>query len=201
NNYKSLMSYSHQLVLSSTVNSYSGANDPTFNDWANLKLDFPQSFPYLGNTFGYNAPGAADDEDPEFTIADYVALNGADPDLSPPSVTILSPAGGSPLPPDGTLTVQVQASDDRGVGSVTVSFDKDGDGTTTGMGETVVATQTGPDTYQAVFTGVSGAAGTRAVRVVAADTSGNVTPATRNVTIPLAVQSVTPTSTGVGVRF
>ena len=41
NNYLSLMSYSWQLQgPPSIVNSYAGAADPTYNDWANLQMDF-----------------------------------------------------------------------------------------------------------------------------------------------------------------
>jgi hypothetical protein len=78
NNYLSLMSYSHQVIRSSPVSSYSGAGDPTFNDWANLKMDFAEYDLTLGNSFGaFLAHGSTTTtvEDPEMNDALFQELN------------------------------------------------------------------------------------------------------------------------------
>lgn len=49
--YHSLMNYIFQFKPgAANVNSYSGAGDAVFNDWANVRLDFQSSFNSLGNT-------------------------------------------------------------------------------------------------------------------------------------------------------
>jgi hypothetical protein len=94
-NYLSLMSYSWTLACSTeaSVQSYSGASDPTFDDWANLQHNFIDSMIHMGNT-----EGLAYGNDPEYlqftpepSPADYVVVNGA-ADTTPPVVSITSPA-------------------------------------------------------------------------------------------------------------
>jgi hypothetical protein len=195
-NYHSLMSYAYQLQVPSTVNSYSGAGDPVFNDWANLRMDFQNYDIHLGNTLdlGTGVPPAPDS--PEPTIADYQALNSASPDLTPPAVLITAPAPGSVVPTGSALTISLTATDDVQVGSVTVSFDVNGDGIIDAS-EVVTATSTGPDTYQAVFSSISGPSGARTIEVTAADTSYNYGTATVTVqvsaTAPPTV-TITPSS-------
>lgn len=49
--YHSIMNYVFQFQPgTANVNSYSGAGDAVFNDWANLRLDFQSAFNHLGNT-------------------------------------------------------------------------------------------------------------------------------------------------------
>ncbi|NQT82629.1 IPT/TIG domain-containing protein, partial [bacterium] len=74
--------------------------------------------------------------------------------------------------------------------SVTVMFDIDGDGATTGPGESVLADKTGVNLYTAEFPNIAGPNGSRTVSVVAADTSTNTSPAE----IPVTVGGVEPTT-------
>jgi C1A family cysteine protease len=56
-----------------------------------------------------------------YAIVDFAAGNGPLPDVSAPSATIISPAGGSQI--TGSVTVSATATDDTGVASVTLSVD------------------------------------------------------------------------------
>lgn len=110
------------------------------------------------------------------------------PDTEPPVVQIKSPPAGWPIEQDSTLRVEVYAYDDIELSSVTVSFDIDGNGTTIGFGETVVAEKTGVNLYSAEFYSISGPNGPRTVSVEAVDSSMNVSPAS----VPVTVGGVEP---------
>jgi len=171
--YQSIMSYSFQLEVHSGVNSYSNASDATFDDWAYIKYDFPNSGYFLGNTFG-QSPGASDENYPDPTVKDYEELNNAPVDLKPPAVSISSPAPGTTIAYGGSFTVTAAASDNVEVDAVRMYFDLNGDGLTSGPGEVKNATTSGGGTYSAVFTNALGPFGARKILVLAIDTSENV---------------------------
>ena len=89
----------------------------------------------------------------------------------------MSEAISSPAPNGGVLlghdlVVNITAADNAQISRVSASFDIDGNGVVD-AGDAVTATQTGANTYQAVFPSVSGPSGTRAVRAIAWDSSSN----------------------------
>jgi hypothetical protein len=170
NSYLSLMSYSWSLKCSSTVQSYSGTTNPTFDDWANLQHDFPNAAVYLGNSLDLTL-GAAP-QAPEPTAADYQNLNGP-PNSAPPVIKILKPAANGNVGLTLPLQVTANATDTTPVASVTVAFDVNGDGNTTDPGEKVQAKVTGANTYAANFAALSGPPGPRTITVSAIDTTGN----------------------------
>jgi hypothetical protein len=171
--YHSLMSYFYQLQgPPSSVNSYSGAGDPTFDDWANIRMDFQNYDIHLGNTLALGASGTPPPSQPEPTAFDYQFYNTSPPDLTAPTSSFTAPAAGTAITPGGGLTVILTATDDVQVGSVVVDFDVNGNGQID-SGEEVVATSTGPNTYQAVFQNITGPAGSRTIRATAVDTSYN----------------------------
>jgi hypothetical protein len=112
------------------------------------------------------------------------------PDTQPPFVAIKSPPAGWPIKQGETLLVEVNAYDDVGLSSVGVTFDIDGDGATTGAGESILADKTGVNLYTAEFATIAGPNGPRTVNVVASDTSGNTSPAD----VPVTVGGVEPTT-------
>jgi len=187
--YLSLMSYSYSLECNpiSEVQSYSVAGDPTFNDWANLQLNFSDSQLHLGSSVGdsFGSYPEADLETPEQTTIDYVNINGPI-DSTPPQAAITSPKAsaneGLTLP----LKVTVTATDNQAVGSVSVSFDVNGNGTID-PGELIVAKASG-STYTANFPALSGAAGNRTITAAAIDTSGN----TASTSISVHVEAPNP---------
>ncbi|MCB1098564.1 MAG: IPT/TIG domain-containing protein [Verrucomicrobiae bacterium] len=105
------------------------------------------------------------------------------PDTTAPVVEIKSPPPGWPVRFDETLMVEVSAFDDVEMGTVTVSFDIDGDGNVSREGETMQVPRSGPNLYTVEFAGVAGDAGSRQVTVSAVDTAGNVAPASVPVTV------------------
>jgi len=111
------------------------------------------------------------------------------PDTEAPFVAIKSPLAGWPIEQDDTLTVEVNAYDDVELASVTITFDIDGDGATSGEGESILAEKTGVNLYTAEFPNITGPNGSRTVNVVAADTSMNTSPAD----VPVTVGGVEPT--------
>jgi len=188
-NYNSLMSYSWQLQCNvvSTVQSYSGQGDPTFNDWANLQHNFSDSEMHLGNTianaFGNGAE--VNQGSPEQTAADYYIQNGP-LDTTPPVVAVQSPVANALVGLTLPLTVMVNATDNVQVAGVSVAFDVNGNGNTNDPGELVSATLTGTNTYQASFAALSGPVGNRVITASAIDTSGNIS------TVKVTVQVVEP---------
>lgn len=205
--YQSLMSYSWQLQCNvvSPVQSYSASTN-TFDDWANLQHNFADSQMHLGNTQGlsFGTFSEVDQTGPEQNMADYVNQNGPI-DSTPPVVAITSPKAnaneGLTLP----LRVTVNATDNVAVGSVSVSFDVNGNGTID-PGELVVATASGA-TYTATFPALSGPAGTRAIRASAIDTTGNTATTSINVhvqapnPVPSLTSLVPPSATHGGAAF
>jgi len=170
--YLSLMNYEHQLDLKSKVNSFSGEDDLTFNDWANIKLDFQSALIHLGNTFDKGFGGAAEEHNDtdEPTTEDFKLINGS-LDLASPTVTINSTTSSTVISIGNNLTVDVNATDNVAIDSVIVSFDINGDGSTDDPSEVVVATQVEPNKYQAIFANISGQNGTRTITAIASDTS------------------------------
>jgi hypothetical protein len=174
NNYLSLMSYSWTLACNSAVQSFSGATDPTFDDWANLQPDFPNVAIHLGNSLGlaFGALPESTEQVPEPTPADYTNKNGP-PNSVPPVIKILKPAANGNVGLTLPLQVTVNTTDSTPISSVTVAFDVNGDGNTNGTGENVRAKLTGANTYAANFAALSGPTGPRTIAVSAIDTTGN----------------------------
>jgi uncharacterized delta-60 repeat protein len=173
-NYLSLMSYSHQTNPASPVNSYSGAGDPTFDDWSNLKLGFQNTLVHVGNTFGLGLGdiGQAEPE-PELTVAQVEELIGGPLDLEAPTQAILSPATNASVQLNDAFAVDIEANDPSGVGAVEVRFDVNGDGDTDDQGDRVLAAIGINGNYTTNFDSLSGQAGPRMLRVIAIDTLGN----------------------------
>ncbi|HTQ57960.1 MAG TPA: Ig-like domain-containing protein [Bryobacteraceae bacterium] len=185
NNYLSLMSYSWQNVCNtaSAVQSYSGANDPTFDDWANLQHNFSDAMLHLGNTLGLAFGTFPEDQQftPETSFADYVNTNGPT-DTTPPVVAIKSPAANGKVGLTQPLKVTVTATDNIQVQSVTVSFDANGNGAID-PSELVIAKSSGTNTYTANFPALSGPAGSRTITASAVDPIGNSASATESVNV------------------
>lgn len=203
-NYLSLMSYSYSSVCTpvSAVQSYSGATDPTFDDWANLRHDVPDVAFHLGNSLGL-ALGPVPEETqqaPELTGLDYVNQNGP-ADHTPPAITIQSPAAGGKVGLTLPLHVIVNATDNSAIASVTVTLDVNGDGDTKDSGEKVLAKLSGM-TYVAGFAALSGSTGSRTITVSAIDASGNWTTKSESVSVvqPNPVPALASLSPGSATR-
>lgn len=120
--YLSLMSYAHQNVRGSTVNSYSGAGDPTFNDWFNLRPDFNRAQIHLGGARqnalvrdAALAPGTivtagdgVNDHDPGEEQAEQAS--GGPLDFEKPTVDITSPNYGTSFLQGQNLPVVLTAT-------------------------------------------------------------------------------------------
>ena len=182
--YLSLMSYSHQLECTprSLVQSYSSILDPTFGDFQNLRMDFLNSQIHLGNSigqgFGAGAPFDLIGSPSEQNIADRELLNGPI-DLTAPAVSIAGPAS---FAVGAAANVQITASDANGVTSISASFDVNGNGVIDPT-ETVLPVLGLPGQYLASFGPVSGPAGVRQAKAVAADPSMNPGMGFANITI------------------
>jgi hypothetical protein len=110
------------------------------------------------------------------------------PDTNAPFVSIKSPPAGWPIEAGQTLFIEVNAYDDIELASVAVTFDIDGDGATTGPGESVPAIRTAVNLYTVEFQNLSGPNGPRTVNVTASDTAGNASLAD----LPITVGGVEP---------
>ena len=196
--YLSLMSYSWQNECNpiSQVQSYSGAKDPTFDDWANLQFNFSDSAIHLGNSLGLSFGDFPEVglETPELNGVDYINVNGPISG-TPPVVAITSPAANGNVGLTLPLTVKVNATDPVSIASVSVSFDVAGNGTN----DLIVAKGTAPS-YTASFPAVSGSAGTRVLTASAMDTSGNTATTSINVNVETpnpvpSLKSLSPAST------
>jgi len=108
-------------------------------------------------------------------------------------VSITSPAANSAV--NGTLTVNVTATDNVAIDTVSVLFDVNGNGVAD-VGDGVIATSTGGNTYQAVFNGVSGTQGLRPLKVIAWDTATNFTTSVINVDVGGIPLAMVPAVTG-----
>lgn len=187
--YKSLMSYTWQNNCNGTVQSYSIDTDATFDDWANLRSDFPDVQNFLGNTLGLalgDVPESTE-QAPELTVQDYINHNGP-PNYTPPAVKVQTPAAGANVGLTLPLNVVVDATDSAGVSSVTVSFDVTG----TGALDTVAAKLSGT-TYKVSFPALSGSTGARTITASAIDYLGNYATAKESVNVitPNPVPSLT----------
>ncbi len=196
--YASMMSYSWQLDCSTPypVTSYSDSNDNTFDDYANMRMDFPNIMFHMGSSLGFDIGSFSMGEylfqNPEPNYDLYVAQNGP-LDTVAPFVSITSPAANSNV--NGSLTVNITASDDVAIDSVSALFDVNGNGVAD-MGDGVVATSLGGNQYQAIFNGISGTNGLRPLTVVAYDTSTNFTTSIINVDVGGIALAMVPNVVG-----
>jgi hypothetical protein len=202
NNYLSLMSYSHQLANPSAVNSYSGAADPTYDDWRNVQLGFQRSLFHLGNSLGlgFGAEASSEDE-PSLDRVQAEQISGP-LDYTPPTAAITSPAPNATVNVGGSVAVTVSATDNSAVASVLVTFDTNGDGDVDDAGEQLAASFAGGSSYTATFANVAGPAGSRAVNAQATDTSGTTTDAVAvNVNVSSSSDTTPPTVLNSGFDF
>ncbi|MEZ5301868.1 MAG: IPT/TIG domain-containing protein [Verrucomicrobiales bacterium] len=93
-------------------------------------------------------------------------------DVSPPGIQIDHPAADEFVEIGEALTADVSITDDFAVAAAHATFDINGDGDVDDLGESIAATHLGAGRYQAVFANVSGAPGTRSLRLSAVDSSG-----------------------------
>jgi hypothetical protein len=114
------------------------------------------------------------------TVSSAVSVTVSNLDVTPPTVSILTPADGATLA--GTATLTAGASDNKGVASV--QFQIDG----SNLGSPVTSA---PYTYSWDTTTVS--AGSHKVTAVATDTSGNTASSSVNVTVNQSSDSTKPT--------
>ncbi|MGK7939127.1 MAG: type I secretion C-terminal target domain-containing protein [Crocosphaera sp.] len=190
--YRSIMSYVHQINGDTDVDSFSGDTDNTFDDWANIELDFFNSPIHLGNSFvlGLGGAGASHvDHLPEPGAQDFERFNNPRPEENKPTIIIESLSSDTTLPVGSDLTITLTVTDDSGVERVDVLFDVNGDGDTDDTGEILQASMIAPDTFEVTFTdvaGVAGADGVRSVLMVAKDIHENV---------ELETLDITPTGT------
>jgi hypothetical protein len=194
--YLSLMSYAHQLQCDppDSIQTYSGATDPTYNDFANLNHTFFDVDYFMGNTFGLRSSGQSSlsSPNPEPNLTNYIQLNGP-MDRFPPAVTVTSPPPLSVVPQGSTLTVSFNATDNVAVASASASFDVAGNG----QRRQIAATHVSGSTYQAVFSNISGPNGYRTVQAFATDTSTNV----GSSFLPLQVGSGSPGSPNIAATL
>jgi beta-lactam-binding protein with PASTA domain len=198
--FKSVMSYTWQLECNPTPLQpfYSVSGDATTDNYQHLQFNFPDVQFHLstslGEARGEGFPGDLQQQTPEQTLLDFIAKNGP-LDTQPPTVGISSPANASNVVAGGTLTVNITASDNQAVSRVSASFDINGNGIIE-AGEAINATQTGANTYQAVFPSVGGPVGARTVSAIAFDTSSNSTRAAISVNVVANVQVAVPNVVG-----
>ncbi|HMP73285.1 MAG TPA: hypothetical protein PKE55_08485 [Kiritimatiellia bacterium] len=100
-------------------------------------------------------------------------------DTTPPVISMTAPVPGALIHLGSTMTNLLTVTDDQSVAGVQVSFDRDGDGSVTGSGETIAATLISGSNYRAVFAGLSGPEGPRTITATAWDPSGKTTTASR----------------------
>lgn len=100
-------------------------------------------------------------------------------DTTPPTISFNSPTNGATV--SGSISVQVAASDDTGVSSVTLYLD----------GTAVASASAAPYTFAWNTTAVSN--GTHTLKAVAADAAGNTASASISVTVSNAADTAPPT--------
>jgi|SRR5579871_1641744 len=183
-NYLSLMNYEWTDACNSTVTSYSGAGDLTFDDWANLQFDLTDAAIHLGNTLrlGFNSVPEESQAAPEPNVLDFLTANGP-PSTVPPVIKIQTPAANGNVGLTLPLGVSATVTDAAPISSVTVAFDVNGDGNTTDPGENVLAKLNGTNTYSAGFSALSGPTGLRTITVSAIDNYGNYASVTEAVNV------------------
>jgi len=184
NQYLSLMNYDWQLDCAevSPVQAYSTTGDPTFDDFANLNLNFPEVFFYAGNTLGKDYGFGADLQTTEQNVQDYINKNGPI-DFVKPAVAIASPAANAKFGLGGPLPVSVHATDNVAVASVQITFDANGDGTIEPSEILHPKASGAGSTYNAQFSTISGSPGTRVLTAIATDTSGNTAKTSINISV------------------
>ena len=199
--YDSLMSYSWQLdcpsqgspggAAVSNVQSYAGATDQVFDDWAHVRLDFQASSVHLGSSLWHDSyDGAVADsvnalkqDNDTYNILSYRRDHGGhDPDLAPPTAALTGPRDGKQYAVGDVVTTTFTALDDVGIDRVTASLDVNGDGTID-ANETVTAVAGPNNTYTAAFPALSGPQGTRRLVVTAYDLSGGAGGASRTIKV------------------
>ncbi len=157
------------------VRDYSRVDDPVFNDWANIKLDFSNYADFLGNSFNKGRfLLSSGSQTPESTIKQIEDRLGP-LDSGAPYVTIDSPLANEEIPIGVDILVRLTADDDFGVNAIEVSFDVNGDGSIITAEETLMASLAGINTYQTIFSNISGVSGLRNIVVNAKDISSRVT--------------------------
>jgi WD40 repeat protein len=183
---------------------FSRSNDPVFRDWPNIQLDFAAYAPHLGNAFGdgrlgmldeagLQAAGLAQDTNlaPTFTFDDLAATLGPFDEYLP-TASFAGPAPDASFGVGSTFDVQVAATDDTGIGSVVVSFDRDGNGTLAAS-ETLSATLGTSPTFHARLADIGGPTGTRIISATVRDLAGRIDVITQTVSIT-SEPPTTPTS-------
>ena len=121
-------------------------------------------------------------------------------DITPPQISVITPANDAFIETGEPLEVRVNATDDFGIARVDLLVDVNGDGDTGDGGEAQQGTALGGNVFRATFGTVTGAAGTRSFFVKATDTAGLVStrPGAIRVqlpdTSPPAVVILTPTT-------
>ena len=185
--YLSVMSYNYQFgdnkPYDPTTNpkgyitNYSTGG--VFNDWANLRLNFPDNLVTLNNSSGFLAAGAnSPSPDDELPPAQMILQQNPSADIIPPAVNLLSPANAIVVSTGQTLTVRWTASDNQAVSSTIAQFDPNGDGT-----DETLAGQLQGGVDQVSFGPISGPGGNRTLTVTAYDSSGNATVVTIDLTV------------------
>ena len=188
NAYLSLMSYSWQLscAANATVQGYSGATDPTFNDFANLNHNFAEVFFHEGNTLGtaYGSGPEQTGTTPEQGIQEYINQNGP-VTFSTPTVAITSPANNSQIGIGGPLTAAITATDATPISTVRATFDANGNGVIDPT-EIVAAKSAGANTYHASYAAITGNPGARTLTAIAVDSKGNASTVTSTINVVTA---------------
>ena len=198
--YKSVMSYTWQLDCTPApqVPNYSSAGDQTFDDFANLQLNFSDVQFHVSTSLGLGRgegyPSDLQFQTPEQTLLDAIAKNGP-LDTVPPVVAITSPAASANVALGSNLVVTVTASDNGLVARVSIAFDKNGNGVSD-VGEAVNATKISANTYQATFSNVSGSAAARSISAIAWDGWSNSTRTAITVTVGTPAKVAVPNVAG-----
>jgi hypothetical protein len=173
--YRSLMNYTHTFDLGGAVTSFAGAGDPTFNDWANLRLAFFHNTRFIGNSFEHGPGGRVPETTPDEIVPPWIDVPEDRPNPRPWVPPVLEPpfsAGVLIRDPDGlcstgyglgsTVTVKAQAWDTRmPIRYVQLMFDLDGDGIYSTTEAKIAEYVPASERYEATFSPVSGALGVR----------------------------------------
>lgn len=165
------------------VDSYSQTDDPTYDDWSNIRPDFQNTLAFIGATPS-DALGAGAGDVQELTVADYEELTGSEPDHTVPTIDIINGPSkedeqGDSLADDQTiakgrdLTVYLDVSDDTGIDQVYVWMDADGDGTVDDDEFDTASWDSESEVYRGTIADITGPVGEREVAAMALDTSGN----------------------------
>lgn len=148
--------------------SYSDGTDfMGFNEWDYIRLETWSTPWHLGNsTLRYRGLPVEDDGAPAY----YLDQLG---DVEAPRLAWQLPAPPLRATLGATFAVEFSATDNGAVATLTASFDADGNGTATGAAEVKTPVDLGGNRYRAEFS-ISGAAGTRTLKIAATDAAGNV---------------------------